>query len=63
VPVVGVHVRAANAYCINAQNDFTRNQIWFRAVLDLDFEWVGVDECFHGMCSELGGRECFGAGS
>jgi hypothetical protein len=20
----------------------------------LDFEWVGVNKCFHGMCSELG---------
>jgi hypothetical protein len=54
VSVVGMHVRAAYAYCINAQNDFAGNQVWFRTVLDLDFEWVGVNKCFHGMSFELG---------
>jgi hypothetical protein len=50
----GVHVGAADAHRVDAQNNFTRNQVGFRAVLDLDFEGLGVDKCFHGVCSESG---------
>jgi hypothetical protein len=62
VPMVGVHVGAANAHSVNAQNHFAIDQNGFWSILYLNFERVGVDECFHGMCSELG-REWFGAGS
>ena len=51
VTVEGVHVGTADAYRIDAQHDLSIDQTGLRAIEQLHFQRLGVDEGFHGVIS------------